>query len=38
VHRIAESVGGTLVLAPARPGLEARLLLPLQRTPHGLKG
>ncbi|MBN9367725.1 MAG: sensor histidine kinase N-terminal domain-containing protein [Comamonadaceae bacterium] len=38
VHRIAESVGGRLVLAPARPGLEARLLLPLQRTPHGLKG
>lgn len=29
VHRIAESVGGTLVLAPAHPGLEARLHLPL---------
>ena len=38
VHRIAESVGGTLVLAPAHPGLEARLHLPLQRAPNGLKG
>jgi signal transduction histidine kinase len=37
VQRIAESVGGALVLTPAQPGLEALLHLPLRRAPHGLK-